>query len=282
MSPLGSQWRNSHCGYVAEPGDTSIILTVCAVWSTVSDMGDSRINWTRDEIILACDLVWKNGWRALDATRAEVIELSELLRQSPLHALESRPLTFRNPAGVGRKTSDIATRHPDYSGKPTRGNRIDQEVLQDFLDRPQEMHQIAGAIRNVIQNGAVVPSDLGVLEGFLADEFEAPEGRLLRSWQIRRERDPKLRMRKIQQVKERGEPVACSVCAFDFFAAYGDRGRDYIEVHHVLPLHVSGETKTGLGDLELLCSNCHRIIHRGSWITPVQLRELYGSGPQET
>lgn len=255
-------------------------LTTFLPMPTVDDMGDMRINWTRDEIILACDLVWANEWRALDAGRAEVVELSELLRQSPLHPREGRPLTFRNPAGVGRKTSDIATRHPDYAGKPTRGNRIDQEVLQDFLERPEEMHRVAGGIRTIIQGGAVLHSELSLLEGLLGDELEAPEGRLLRSWQVKRERDPNLRMRKIQQVKQRGEPVACAVCSFDFFVTYGERGRDYIEVHHVTPLHVSGETKTRLGDLALLCSNCHRMIHRGPWLNPQQLQELYGSAPQ--
>ena len=239
-------------------------------------MGDTRINWTRDEIILACDLVSANDWRALDASRAEVIELSNLLRQSPLHAVEERPSTFRNPAGVGRKTSDIATRHPDYTGKPTRGNRIDLEVLQDFLARPEEMHLLADGIRRIIQDSAVLPSDLSVLEGFLEDDLEAPEGKLLRSWQVKRERDPRLRLRKIEQVKRRGEPIACSICDFDFSVVYGERGRNYIEVHHVLPLHVSGETRTGLEDLALLCSNCHRMIHRGPWITPEQLQKLYG------
>lgn len=237
-------------------------------------MGDKRINWTRDEIILACDLVWANGWRALDATRAEVNELSELLRQSPLHSLEGRPLTFRNPAGVGRKTSDIATRHPDYSGKPTRGNRMDQEVLYDFLQDSDAMHQVALNIKTVIRESALSHSEVGVLDGFLEEELEAREGRLLRTWQAKRERDPKLRRQKIQQIKQRGGAVACSVCSFDFSATYGDRGRDFIEVHHVLPLHVSGETTTRLDDLALLCSNCHRMIHRGAWMTPNQLRQL--------
>lgn len=237
-------------------------------------MGDKRINWTRDEIILACDLVWANGWRALDATRTEVHELSELLRQSPLHPLEGRPLKFRNPAGVGRKTSDIATRHPAYTGRPTRGNQMDQEVLHDFLEDPNAMHQVALNIKTLIRDSALSYSELGVFEGFLEDEVEAREGRLLRTWQAKRERDPKLRRQKIQQVKQRGEAVACSVCSFDFLVAYGDRGRDYIEVHHVLPLHVSGETTTRLSDLALLCSNCHRMIHRGPWMMPNQLRKL--------
>ena len=54
--------------------------------------------------------------------------------------MEERPSTFRNPAGVVRKSSD-ATRHPDY-GEPIRGNRIDLEVLQGFLAGPDEMHTL--------------------------------------------------------------------------------------------------------------------------------------------
>jgi 5-methylcytosine-specific restriction protein A len=65
------------------------------------------------------------------------------------------------------------------------------------------------------------------------------------------------------------------VCAFDFEAAYGGRGREYIEVHHTLPLHASGETKTKLSDLVLLCANCHRMVHRSApWLTPDALRAL--------
>lgn len=243
-------------------------------------MGNKRINWTRDEIILACDLVWENDWRALDATRAEVVELSRLIRESPLHPLEGRQDTFRNPAGVGRKTSDIATQHPDYKGKSTNGNRLDIEVLQDFLGQPEEMHQLAANIRNLINDGALDRTELSMFEALLEDEIEAPEGRLLRSWVVKRERDRKLRQRKIQQVKQRGGAVKCSVCSFDFLAAYGERGRDYIEVHHVLPLHVSGQTITRLDDLDLLCANCHRMIHRGAWLTPAQLKNLRGKTKQ--
>ncbi|MFF2605059.1 HNH endonuclease [Arthrobacter koreensis] len=237
-------------------------------------MGDKRIAWTRDEIILACDLVWANDWRALGPTRAEVVELSQLLRKSPLHAFEGRPSTFRNAAGVGRKTSDIATRHPGYNGRPTNGNRLDIEVLREFLDRPEEMHKVATNIRNIITDGALERSDVRDFEAYVADELEAPEGKLLRSWVAKRERDPLLRRRKLEQVKQRGDTLSCAVCSFDFLVTYGQRGRDYIEVHHKLPLYVSGATNTRLKDLELLCSNCHRMIHRGPWITPDELRAV--------
>ncbi|WP_279635939.1 HNH endonuclease [Kitasatospora cheerisanensis] len=47
-----------------------------------------------------------------------------------------------------------------------------------------------------------------------------------------------------------------------------------MECHHVVPLHVAGEGRTGLADLALICANCHRMIHRRApWPTPQELRE---------
>ena len=45
---------------------------------------------------------------------------------------------------------------------------------------------------------------------------------------------------------------------------YGQRGKDYIEVHHVIPL---SEFKTEIWvnpatDMAVVCANCHRMIHR--------------------
>lgn len=231
-----------------------------------------RINWTRDEIILACDLVEKNGWRSLESSDKGVIELSKLLRANPLHPQQVRIPTFRNPNGVAMKTANIATSHPDYKGKGTNGNKLDQEVLLMFLAEPARMRAAAAEIRAEILLGNFVPP---TEEYFDDEDHEAGEGRLLLSRHRRRERSPKLRRQKIEQAKKAGIPVSCEVCDFDFHVTYGPRGEDFIEVHHVLPLHASGEIKTKLVDLAMLCSNCHRMIHRGNpWLTPAQLRVL--------
>ena len=70
----------------------------------------------------------------------------------------------------------------------------------------------------------------------------------------------------------------CEVCGFDFERTYGLRGEGFAEVHHVVPL---SETRTRrmtnpATDLVILCSNCHRMIHRvrSNVLTPEQLREL--------
>ena len=52
-------------------------------------------------------------------------------------------------------------------------------------------------------------------------------------------------------------------------------GRDYIECHHRTSLFSSGTTKTRLQDLALICSNCHRMIHRmKTWLLPERLKQI--------
>lgn len=56
----------------------------------------------------------------------------------------------------------------------------------------------------------------------------------------------------------------CMVCGFDFEKVYGEIGRDFIHVHHIVPLNKIGESykvdyKT---DLVPVCPNCHAMLHR--------------------
>lgn len=57
----------------------------------------------------------------------------------------------------------------------------------------------------------------------------------------------------------------CAVCGFDFEAAYGDIGRDFIEVHHLPPPSVLGRgyELDPVADMVPLCANCHAMAHRG-------------------
>ena len=56
----------------------------------------------------------------------------------------------------------------------------------------------------------------------------------------------------------------CSCCDLRFEDKYGAYGRDFIEIHHVVPVSVlKGQNKFDpLTDLLPICSNCHSIIHR--------------------
>jgi 5-methylcytosine-specific restriction endonuclease McrA len=113
------------------------------------------------------------------------------------------------------------------------------------------------------------------LDRVLHLDLQADEGRTLERRHLVRERDPKLRNAKIDEARRTTGRVACTACGFDFSHTYGDHGLDYIECHHRVPLHASGETTTKLADLVLLCSNCHSMIHRRTpWLTFEQLCDL--------
>lgn len=56
----------------------------------------------------------------------------------------------------------------------------------------------------------------------------------------------------------------CSVCGFDFEERYGEIGRGFTEVHHVVPISERGGAYhvDPVKDLRPLCSNCHSMVHR--------------------
>lgn len=56
----------------------------------------------------------------------------------------------------------------------------------------------------------------------------------------------------------------CSVCGFDFYKIYGEIGKNFIHVHHIIPLYkINKEYKVDpINDLIPICPNCHAMIHR--------------------
>ncbi len=57
--------------------------------------------------------------------------------------------------------------------------------------------------------------------------------------------------------------IVCEACGFDFGKVYGDVGRNFIEAHHMKPVSEMKEgDKTQIEDMAMLCSNCHRMVHR--------------------
>lgn len=97
------------------------------------------------------------------------------------------------------------------------------------------------------------------------DESEFPEGHRSFEYHRRLERDGKLpRKAKAKRLAETGR-LECEVCGIDFFATYGERGKGFIEAHHTKPVaSLCGTEKTKISELAMVCSNCHRMLHRGS------------------
>jgi 5-methylcytosine-specific restriction protein A len=66
----------------------------------------------------------------------------------------------------------------------------------------------------------------------------------------------------------------CNICKFDFYVTYGDLGKGYIHVHHLIPISSIGESYILNPEQDLIpvCPNCHGMIHKNS--PPLEIVEL--------
>lgn len=92
------------------------------------------------------------------------------------------------------------------------------------------------------------------------DQIEYTEGREKYIRHLKKERNYQLVSdAKKQFINEHGS-LYCEICGFDFKETYGI---EFIEAHHIIPISEAAEDhKTKIEDLAMLCSNCHRVIHR--------------------
>ena len=130
-------------------------------------------------------------------------------------------------------------------------------------------HPTRFTLRRASNFEGVVASDLDSLEA----EEEYFEGTRKQRFVNYYERDKNLRAAAVEH-----HGVTCKVCSFNFEQEYGERGKDYIEVHHLRPVSTLGkQTKVDpKTDMTVLCSNCHRMIHRRKdhVLTPEELKSL--------
>jgi 5-methylcytosine-specific restriction protein A len=220
--------------------------------------------WQRDEVILALDLYFDKDLGSIDARNPKIIALSALLNKLPIFELKPDQPTFRNPNGVTLKLSNFMALDPNYKGKGMEAySKLDKEVFLEFNTDRQRLHKIANQIKSAIEN-AELSSEVSKIENDeLSQTDSVIEGQVLYKLHKVRERDRKIiEAKKKTVLKETGE-LKCEACGFNFETTYGELGKGYIECHHLIPLskfEVNKETK--LEDLALLCSNCHRMIHR--------------------
>ncbi len=149
--------------------------------------------------------------------------------------------------------------------KPNRGQTHPIRNLGDTrvgADISQTQQSLLGLFNDFInpqyQFTFTLPSievgDLGELEGDTITLEHLKVEKRLRSTRL-----PK--MAKLAALQRGNGFVECECCRFDFRRTYGDIGIEYIECHHKNFIS-NGERRTTLEDLALVCSNCHRMLHR--------------------
>lgn len=231
--------------------------------------------WDRDELILALDLYFSPEIGTIGSNSKAVIALSLLLgRMGVLTGRTTNP-NYRNPAGVAMKLMNFRRLDPSYTTEGrvglTRGNKDEPIVWELYAHDKLRLRATAEAIRVAVEgNSSQAVADIG-------DDVtieDAVEGRILTRLHRVRERSRKLAEAKKKQAVSVNGTLRCEACGFAFEARYGERGRGFIEVHHVKPLHtLANAEKTKLDDLALVCANCHRMIHaRQPWLNLEELR----------
>ena len=70
----------------------------------------------------------------------------------------------------------------------------------------------------------------------------------------------------------------CKVCEMDFVKMYGELGRDFIHVHHIVPISTIGKEYRidPVRDLVPVCPNCHAMLHKGKDREVLTIDELKG------
>lgn len=102
-----------------------------------------------------------------------------------------------------------------------------------------------------LKDAGELPDNVGGIDGVK---------KIIKHKQIeQRQRNSKL----VREVKKTRLAV-CEACKFSFGQMYGSHLKEFIEAHHKVPLATlpSHGAKLTSDDFLLLCSNCHRAIHR--------------------
>lgn len=138
------------------------------------------------------------------------------------------------------------------------------EELEDFLED-----------LDILSAGRSAADELAADQPAAMDTF--PEGKLVERLHFTRERSPALIRRAKDRELAQGHSLRCACCGFDFEATYGEAGRGFIEAHHTKPVSTMSDNggETRVEDIALVCSNCHRMLHRRRpWLELHELRKL--------
>lgn len=163
----------------------------------------------------------------------------------------------------------------------TRIRLVDEVDIDDLSLSHLRQHGLKGNIQGSMKlNGELRDYIMtffkhDLTEGYYPDEVseDLAEGKSISVTVNAYERNPIARKLCIEYFG-----VQCQICKMDFEKTYGKVGKDFIHVHHIIPLHEIQQDYIvdPKKDLIPVCPNCHAMLHRkenGKYLTIEQLRE---------
>jgi 5-methylcytosine-specific restriction enzyme A len=215
--------------------------------------GQGNPKWSREETILALDLYFDLQGNIPPFTDIRIQQLSTILRQLSIHETSKRKDSFRNAPGVAFKLLNI--QYVATGRGLNTVSKMDNLIWTELGQKPNETKAIANLIRTNIEYSEITDE---VDEN---EDFEFFEGRTVTRNHRYRERNSNIRKKAIK-VKKLSGHLCCEICG-----CVGSSSKSYLrdsifEVHHIIPVAVSGPVITSLREIALLCANCHRSLHR--------------------
>lgn len=202
-------------------------------------------SFTRDEVILALDVLYSSEKQRVSPDSEEMVDLSELLNRLPIHPTKNRRSNFRNATGITRQINLLRTSLSTGKHDPNVGVLF-LDIAFEFENRRDELHRIAEAIR---RNEPYFSSEYGnrqedsgfpegILLGHLHREIEARDGA------------------KLELANH------CEICSLKPELYYLPCGI-LLQPHLLIsPTELDGKKKYGSEHFITVCPNCHAALHR--------------------
>lgn len=232
--------------------------------------GSRNPQWNREETILALNLFHDLDGKTPSISDERVQELSRLLRSNPSLSGLPAESSFRNAASVVFKLGNLAS--AGGGSGFDNNSQLDREIWKELGADPARTARLASAIRMTFEE----PKLTEVVGRALDEDVIFAEGELVTRVHRVRERSPRLRSAILDA---RDGELRCDACNTNASEVPVALRAAMFEVHHMVPLAVSGRRTVRTSDCILLCANCHRIVHaaiafHGIWLDREAIGEL--------
>lgn len=206
-----------------------------------------NVSFTKDEAILALDVLLSSNQERLKPDCKEIIELSSLLNELPIISREQRSDVFRNCSGICHQLNSFRISF-SKGIKDQNVGAIFYYVAEEFAGREDDLHKVATAIR---LNQAYFSN---VQFGNDVEIYGFPEGALLSHLHRTIEARDGKKVKKTER---------CEICHLNLKEVYKPIKDSMMQVHLLVPItELNGEKKYGTNDFITVCPTCHDVLHR--------------------
>lgn len=232
----------------------------------------------RDLIIPVLMLLADTGTQGLTTTELKNI----LIEQLDLTKDDLKLLQGRNDSHFSQQVRNLVSHNTltgrglaEYEqGSPSGRFRITEKGREYLMEH-------SGDFDFLIDSGFTDEERKGVIDNDFQN-LVIEEGHFIPANQTQKRKRSRKLTQKAREYYMRDGKLWCAGCNFNFDNFYGNFARNYIEIHHLKPIHTYGDQdvartlEEALQNVRPLCANCHRMAHRDSkaLLDDLQLREL--------